>query len=148
MNAVQFECESNAVNVNNNYEQQKRYVKDISNWNVIPIPSTYNCNVKYIPGSVTRTTQYLNVSTRTIDSTFNKDKVTTFNKDKVTPFSNYKVAPLTINDTTLIHLKVILFKDTSSANTTLNFKVTALNIKDISKIQQRTNMILQITQQN
>ena len=96
----------------------------------------------------------------TIDSTFNKDKVTTFNKDKVTtfnqdkvttfsnykvaPFSNYKVAPLTIKGTTLIHLKVKLFKDTSSAN----IKVTALNIKDISNIQQQTNMLLQITQQN
>ena len=74
----------------------------------------------------------------TIDSTFNKNKVTTFNKnkvttfnqDKVTTFSNYKVAPLTIKGTTLIHLKVKLFKDTSSAN----IKVTALNIKDISKI--------------
>ena len=88
----------------------------------------------------------------TIDSTFNKDKVTTFNQDKVTtfsnykvaPFSNYKVAPLTIKGTTLIHLKVKLFKDTSSAN----IKVTALNIKDISNIQQQTNMLLQITQQN
>ena len=81
-------------------------------------------------------------------TTFNKDKVTTFNKDKVTPFSDYKVAPLSIKGTTLIHLKVILFNDTSSANTTLKFKVTALNIRDISKIQQRTNMILQIIQQN
>ena len=81
-------------------------------------------------------------------TTFNKDKVTTFNKDKVTPFSDYKVAPLSIKGTTLIHLKVILFNDTSSANTTLKFKVTALNIRDISKIQQRTNMILQIIQRN